>query len=104
MGVSKDINDFEANMSKIFYLDLAFESYEDDIHTSIPFLNKICNDINYLRKNKELLKDNEKLKMSQNILSDFNQLLDMVGREKFYFYDDGVIEYKWNREDEENNE
>lgn len=89
-------------MSKILDLDLAFESYEDDTHDSNPLLDKICGDIKYLRQNKQELNEIEKIKLSQKILDNFEQLLDIVGRDKFYFYDDGGIEYKWGEDKEEN--
>lgn len=82
-------------MSKILYLDLAFENYDDDTQNHDSLLIKTWEKLGYLRENRNILEENEKLKLSQEILDDFEKILDIVGREKFNIYDDGSILYKW---------
>lgn len=92
---SKDNNLFDKNMSKILDLQLAFESYEDNTGEKMSLLEQIYQDINNLRKRKNELDSKEKVETSNEILINFEKLLDAVGRDKFIFYDDGKIEYKW---------
>lgn len=92
---SKDNNLFDKNMSKILDLQLAFESYEDNTGEKMSLLEQIYQDINNLRKRKNELDSKEKVETSSEILINFEKLLNIVGRDKFIFYDDGKIEYKW---------
>lgn len=92
---SKDNNLFDKNMSKMLDLQLAFESYEDNTGEKMSLLEQIYQDINNLRKRKNELDSKEKVETSSEILINFEKLLNIVGRDKFIFYDDGKIEYKW---------
>ena len=45
------------------------------------------------KKNK--LDEDTKIKISLDILEQYEELLKIVGKEKFIFYEDGSVEYKW---------
>ena len=95
MEKEKMLISFNKNMSKILDLQLAFESYIDNTGKNIPLLEQTYKNISNLRKNKDELGDEEKNIISNEILNNFEKLLDMVGRDKFIFYEDGKIEYEW---------
>lgn len=89
----------EKNMSKILYYQLAFEDYSDYTGNEPKLYREINEKTQLLRNQKEQLDENTKIKMSLDILKQYDDLLKMVGKEKFIFYDDGSIEYKWNNND-----
>ncbi len=83
------------NMKRIFYLDLSFESYTDNTKNEPELLVQTIKKLNNYRENKDKLSLEEKLSETEEILKNFDMLLDMVGRENFIFYEDGSVEYKW---------
>ena len=84
------------NEYRIFKLDLAFESYQDDKQdTSMPLFDEIIHDVNNYRRTKADYSIDKRIELSDKILEKSNKLLDMVGRENFTFYDDGDINYIW---------
>lgn len=80
---------------EIFKLDLALEDYEDDTNNDIPLLNEINLKLKDFRKTKDSMSIDEQLKKSDDILKKFNDVLDLIGRENFIFYEDGDINYIW---------
>lgn len=91
------MKEFDKNMAAILEIDLALEDYEDD--TGKEYTKdekKIFDDLKLLRKEKNTMEEQELIIRSKDILSKLNKLLDKIGREKFIFYNDGDINYKWN--------
>lgn len=88
---------FNDNMSEILDLQLAFEGYVDNTNANLPLLEQIYKEISDLRKDRDkgILNDKDKISRSNAILNNFEKLLNIVGRDKFIFYEDGGIEYKW---------
>lgn len=95
ISMNNKIDNLKKNMSKIMDLSLAFENYCDNTGSNLDFLNEIYKKASDLRNKKDLLGEEEQIKISNEIINDFEKLLDTVGRDKFIFYDDGSIEYKW---------
>ena len=95
----KDIEEkLKENEYRVFKLNLAFESYEDDGRdTSMPLFDEIIDDVNSYREIRSKLSIEEKLEISNKILDKYNELLDIVGRDNFIFYDDGDINYIWKK-------
>jgi len=94
----EDINTrFNENMSKILNLQLVFEDYEDNTGIKQPLLYQIYGDIHNLRQDRDNnnLSDEDKILRSNAILNNFEELFDIVGKDKFIFYEDGGIGYKW---------
>lgn len=84
------------NEYRIFKLDLAFESYQDDKQdTSMSLFDEIIDDVNNYRRTKAENSIDKRIELSDKILDKYNKLLDIVGRENFIFYDDGDINYIW---------
>ncbi len=84
------------NEYRILKLDLAFEDYQDDKQdTSMPLFDEIINDVNNYRRTRAENSIDKRIELSDKILDKYNKLLDIVGREKFIFYDDGDINYIW---------
>ena len=84
------------NEYRIFKLDLAFESYQDDKQdTSMPLFDEIIDDVNNYRRTRVDNSIDKRIELSDKILDKYNKLLDIVGRENFIFYDDGDINYIW---------
>ena len=80
----------------ILYLQLAFEDYCDSIGNEPELYIQINEKTKQLREQKNQLDENTKIKISLDILEQYEDLLNTVGKEKFIFYKDGSIEYKWN--------
>ena len=86
---------YDKNMSKILYLQLAFESYYDHSGSDSELYDKINIQTADLWKQENKLDERTKVKMSKDILKQYKDLLKMVGKEKFIFYHHGSVEYKW---------
>lgn len=83
-------------MGDILEVNLALESYRDDTQAEYSDEEiKIEDDLQLLREQKNDLAEVEKIKRSEDILARLNKVLDKIDREKFIFYKDGGIEYKW---------
>ena len=85
------------NMREIYYLDLALQGYE--LHTGVALTELIetINNLNYLRTKRDELDNEKKLELTKIILKGQNNAVDIIGKDKFSFYDDGVIEYNWGK-------
>ena len=84
------------NEYRIFKLDLAFESYEDDKQdTSMPLFKEIIDDVNNYRRTRVNNSIDKRIELSNKILDKYNKLLDIVGRDNFIFYEDGDVNYIW---------
>lgn len=86
---------FDINMKKLFKLQLAFESYEDNIGLDLDEITQIYSDIADLRQKKEKLLIDEKLDISNKILEKCDNLMEKLGKDKFIIYEDGCVEYNW---------
>ena len=88
---------FNENMSEILDLQLAFEGYVDNTNANLPLLEQIYQEISDLRKDRDrgILNDKDKISRSNAILNNFEKLLNIVGKDKFIFYEYGKVEYKW---------
>ncbi len=94
--ISKDVEEkLKYNLKMILKLDLAFESYEDNTKCNIPELKQMSLDVNKFRKERNKMTIYEQLDATNYLLLKFNKLLDLVGREKFIFYEDGDVNYIW---------
>ena len=89
------MEEYNHNMKLILSRQLAFESYQDDTGNNIDLLDKAYEDLAQFRKEKDKFSDSEKLRLSKEILEKFDNVLDIIGRENFIFYDDGDINYIW---------
>ena len=83
---------------RLFKLDLALESYEDDTKNVIPLLKETTIELNKFRKFKDQMKPDDQIKTMEILLEKYNKVLDIIGRENFIFYDDGDINYIWGGE------
>ena len=61
----------------------------------MPLFDEIINDVNNYRRTRAENSIDKRIELSDKILDKYNKLLDIVGREKFIFYDDGDINYIW---------
>ena len=93
--MKKELSEFDKNMSKILSRSLAVESYTDNTLEYTSFMEEIDTDIRELRKIKDSLNEEDKVIRTNKVLEKFEKLFDKVGREKFIFYEDGNVEYKW---------
>ena len=87
--------EFEKNMSRILYLQLAFEDYCDHSGNEPELYVQINEKTQQLREKKDQIDEKEKIKISLDILKQYEDLLNIVGKEKFIFYEDKSVEYKW---------
>ena len=86
---------YNENMKLILSRQLALESYQDDTGSEMDLLDEAYEAIALFRKEKDTLSDNDKLKKSSKILTKFDKVLDIVGRDNFIFYDDNTVNYIW---------
>lgn len=85
----------ENNLTRILKISLALESYQDNVGENNDIIDKAFDIIGSLRERREFLTKKEQLEETNKVLAKLNEVLDIVGREKFIFYDDGDINYKW---------
>ena len=88
---------FNKNMSKILDIQLALESYQDNTGENTELVNEAFDKISILRANKNTFSTEELIKKSNELLLFLNEVLDVIGRKKFIFYNDGGIGYEWNK-------
>lgn len=79
----------------LFKLDLAFESYEDNNKINIPLLNETTLELNEFRRKKINMGIEEQYDKTEELLTKYDKVLDIVGRDNFMFYDDGDVNYIW---------
>ena len=76
---------------------LALESYTDDTNQEIKFLNETWKKQGILRKNKNIWSIEKQIQEAQNIQENFQKVVNKIGKEHFTFYDDGDINYIWQK-------
>ena len=76
-------------------MQLTLESFGDDDNVNIPLLRETHLKLGNFRDIRNFLTESEQIKMSDEIIEDYNKVLDIAGRENFIFYDDGDINYIW---------
>ena len=91
----------EESLKNIMYqvnrLSLAFEDYTDNTgNYDVLQINEAFDKLKKFRNSKNALSEKEQKEFLNKILDKFNESLDIVGRDKFVFYDDGDINYIWN--------
>lgn len=89
------MEEYNHNMKLILSRQLAFESYQDDTGNNIDLLDKAYEDLAQFRKEKDKFSDSEKLRLSKEILEKLDNVLDIIGKDNFIFYDDNTINYIW---------
>lgn len=83
-------------MYQVTRLSLAFEDYTDNTNNhNIPQINEAYDNLKEYRICKNSLSEKEQQDYLKKILNQFQTALDIVGRDKFIFYDDGDINYIW---------
>ena len=80
---------------KNYYSSLALESYEDNTGINNKLVEDAWNLINEYRKIKDTLSLEKRIKFAKEISEKFDSAIAEIGKEKFIFYDDGVINYIW---------
>jgi hypothetical protein len=83
---------------RLFKISLSFESYEDDNKGYFPELDKVIEDHNSFSASKQKLNKKQLAKKTEKLLDEYDKILDIVGRDKFVFYDDGCVDYIWKDE------
>ena len=85
----------DRTMKQITNLSLVIENYVDNTGNNINLFDEINLLISELRKNKDTLTDSEKKELIDNILEKINYFIEIAGKDKFIYYEDGTVEYKW---------
>jgi peroxiredoxin len=80
---------------RLFKISLAFESYGDDNKENFPDLDKVIEDHNLFYDKEDKLSEKELTKEIEKLLTEYDKVLDIVGRDKFIFYNDGDVNYIW---------
>ena len=94
--------EFDDNMSLIFDYSFEFENYCDDTDNEPENLIILYDEVDKLRKEKDILDIDAKIKKSKEIINKFEELIDDIGRDKFKFNDDGSFFYIWRKTNKEN--
>lgn len=92
------LTQLENNLRQLLRLQLALESYEDDTGEKLQLLNETNLELKNFRKNKENISSEEQINITEKIIEKYNQIIDIIGKDKFVFYDDGDINYIWRGE------
>ncbi len=85
----------EKNLSKILDMQLAIEDYELNTKIEHDEVNLAFDTLNNFRRTRKSMNKREEIIESEKVLNSLNNALDVIGRDKFIFYDDGDINYKW---------
>lgn len=85
----------EKNMRQLLRLQLALESYEDDNNENNLLLIETNKDLGKFRKEINNLNVEEQISISTKIINNYEEVLNIVGRDNFIFYEDGDINYIW---------
>jgi len=92
---NNDLVEIKMYNSRIYYISLALENYFDNRHENKELIDEGFAIIKDFRQQRTLLDNTKLLKLSKNVLEKLDCILNSLGKEKFVFYDDGSIEYKW---------
>ena len=87
----------KANVRKYFRITLALEDYSDCCGDDSIYKDEAFVLLKEYRATKDKLTEDELLEKTKIIVEKFNKLLDIVGREKFTFYDDDDINFNWTK-------
>lgn len=80
---------------KNYYASLALENYEDNTGCNSKIIEDAWDLLSQYRKTKDSLSITERIEFTKKISEKFDLVIDEIGKEKFVFYDDGVINYIW---------
>ena len=83
----------ENNKRQLLRLQLALESYEDDTGEKLQSLNETNLELKNFRGTKQNLSSEEQINITDKIIEKYNQIIDIIGKDKFVFYEDGDINY-----------
>ena len=85
------LKQYRENSAKILDCQLALENYEDFNNVLVDKFSNISK--NWVDIKKKINTDEQLYEASCNILQNYLAILEEIGREKFIFYKDGLIEY-----------
>lgn len=85
----------ENNLRQLLRLQLALESYEDDTGENPQLLKEANLELKKFRETKQNLSSEEQINITEKIIEKYNQIIDIIGKDKFVFYNDGDINYIW---------
>lgn len=91
----------ENNLRQLLRLQLALESYEDDTGEKLQLLSETNLELKKFRETKQNLSREEQINITEKIIEKYNQIIDIIGKDKFVFYADGDINYIWRGENNE---
>lgn len=91
----------ENNLRQLLRLQLALESYEDDTGEKLQLLSQTNLELKNFRETKQNLSSEEQINITDKIIEKYNRIIDIIGKDKFVFYDDGDINYIWRGENNE---
>jgi hypothetical protein len=86
---------FNDNMRILLRFQLSLEDYILNTNDDVPLLNEAHKDLGYIRSIRKTASKEQLLKLSEDTIEKFKKVVDIVGKDKFTFYDDGKISYIW---------
>lgn len=95
------LSELENNKRQLLRLQLALENYEDDTGENLQLLIEANLELKKYRETKQNLSREEQINITEKIIEKYNQIIDIIGKDKFVFYDDGDINYIWRGENNE---
>lgn len=90
-----ELNELNIYKRKNYYASLALENYEDNTGCNNKIIEDAWDLLSQYRKTKDSLSITERIEFTKKISEKFDLVIDEIGKEKFVFYDDGVINYIW---------
>lgn len=86
------------NSDKIYFASFAFEDYSDNNPSKYnDIYNDIFKRIGEFWNLKQTLNEKALLNLSNDLVKDIEKIYNLLGRENFIFYNDGVVEFKHNK-------
>ena len=88
----------KSNSDKIYYANSALEDYlNNNSAENNDAITNIFKKIEEFWKQKQTTNERELLNLSNDLVNEIEKTYDLLGRETFIFYKDGIVEYKWNK-------
>lgn len=88
----------ENNKRQLLRLQLALESYEDDTGEDLQLLKETNLELKKFREIQQNISIEDQINITNKIIEKYNEIINIIGKDKFIFYDDGDINYIWRGE------
>jgi len=95
--------EYDKNMAIAFRYSMALENYFDSTGNNKKIINNVWTKEAAVREAKFAEPEEKVVEMSAALVDEFKKVVDLIGKDKFVFYDEDDLEYVWKNSKEKNN-